>query len=115
MINNKVVGVITKINETEHISIRDGKTLDKKTCLVKTDDNFPQEIEIEFTGNKEHMLNQFAEGQQVLINVNIKCRSWKNPQGVTKHFVSLSGWKIETHGNNPELPPATEEDDTPFT
>ena len=97
MIQNKVIGVLTKINETEHISIRDGKTLDKKTCLVKTSGEYPQEIEIEFTGNKEHMLNQFAEGMGVLINVNIKSRKWTNPQGVDKYFTSLSGWKIEAH------------------
>ena len=57
------------------------------------------------------LLNNFNVGQPVKIGINLRGREWTNPQGETKYFNSIQGWRIENlqpaapqGGNTP--PPA---------
>ena len=61
---------------------------------------------------KTDLLDSYKEGQQVKIGINLRGREWVNPQGETKYFNSIQGWRIEalqseTSGENlPPVPPA---------
>ena len=64
---------------------------------------------VEFVQDKTDLLNNYKEGQQVKININLRGREWVNPQGETKYFNSVQGWRIEAAqaeaGNMPPVAP----------
>ncbi len=103
----------------------------KREIVVTTEEQYPQHIMVEFVQDKTDLLNSFQVGQQVKININLRGREWVNPQGETKYFNSIQGWRIEAvqteaaSGNVPPVPPADafepagdlnqdEHDDLPF-
>lgn len=103
----------------------------KREIVVTTEEQYPQHIMVEFVQDKTDLLNNFQVGQQVKININLRGREWVNPQGETKYFNSIQGWRIEAlqpeaaSGNVPPVPPADafepagdlnqdEHDDLPF-
>ena len=53
------------------------------------------------------MLNSFQIGQNVKIGINLRGREWVNPQGETKYFNSVQGWRIEVvqEASTTEMPP----------
>lgn len=63
--------------------------------MVTTEEQYPQHILVEFVQDKCDLLDQFKEGQQVKVSINLRGREWVNPQGETKYFNSIQGWRIE--------------------
>src|SRR5690606_13925130 len=84
----------------------------KREMVVTTEEQYPQYILIEFVQDKCDLLNDFQVGQQVVVSINLKGRVWGNPQGETKYFNSVQGWRIENvqqndaQSNLPPVPPA---------
>ena len=71
----------------------------KRETVVTTEDQYPQHILIEFVQDKVGLLDNFSVGQPVKIGVNLRGREWINPQGETKYFNTIQGWRIEAQGN----------------
>lgn len=67
----------------------------KREVVVTTEEQYPQPLLIEFVQDKTDLLNNFQVGQSVKIGINLKGREWVNPQGETKYFNSIQGWRIE--------------------
>ena len=67
----------------------------KREIVVTTEEQYPQDIMIEFVKDKCDLLDAFAVGQSVKISINLRGREWINPQGEAKYFNSLQGWRIE--------------------
>lgn len=103
----------------------------KREMVVTTEEQYPQHILVEFVQDKCDLLNNFQLGQQVKIGINLRGREWVNPQGETKYFNSIQGWRIEAVGaaaaseTPPPMPPPSAfepasdndnevEDDLPF-
>ena len=102
----------------------------KREVVITTEEQYPQHIMVEFIQDKCDLLNAFQMGQNVKIGINLRGREWVNPQGETKYFNSIQGWRIEaiTRESNSEMhnmppPPAFEsaddtsdgpDDDLPF-
>ena len=88
----------------------------KREVVVTTAEQYPQDIMMEFVKDKCALLDKFAVGDNVAISINLRGRGWVNPEGVSKYFNSLQGWRIvkdgEAAGTN--TPPASQEDDVPF-
>jgi len=84
-------GIILKIGEKKTF----GKT-DKAEVILKTDYNtdYPQTVLIEFLNKSIDNLKEYKEGDEATININIKGREWTSPEGETKYFNSIQGWKI---------------------
>lgn len=86
------------------------KTIEKgnfrsKNVVVKTSEQYPQEILIQFVQDKCDVLNSYNVGQEVEVEVNLRGREWIDPQGVAKYFNTIQGWKIKkvgTETNQPE-------------
>lgn len=84
----------------------------KREMVVTTEEQYPQHILIEFVQDKCDLLNDYQTGQQVVVSINLKGREWVNPQGETKYFNSVQGWRIENvqqgeaQSNLPPVPPA---------
>jgi hypothetical protein len=85
----QVKGTLLKILDQENIS----EKFSKKTVIVRTKEEYPQEIPVEFTNKKIELLGSYKEGDDVEIAINIRGREWK---GNNKWFVSIDGWKINS-------------------
>ena len=80
----------------------------KREVVITTEEQYPQDIMIEFVQDRSELLNNFQVGQNVKISINIRGREWTNPQGETKYFNSIQGWRIENlqqESQTSEIPP----------
>lgn len=89
-------GEIKVIGETETFGTNGFR---KRPVVIKTDEQYPQVIEVEFLQDKCDILDKYSVGQNVKIKINIRGRSWQNPEGEVKYFNSIQGWKIEQNGD----------------
>lgn len=104
----EVQGKIKMIDETKTYG---NNGFRKREVVVTTEEQYPQHILVEFVQDKCDLLNNFSVGQPVKIGVNLRGREWVNPQGETKYFNSIQGWRIENlaaqaPGSNAAVPPA---------
>lgn len=90
----QVAGKLVVINPTQVVS----EKFSKRTFVVETQDQYPQQIEFQLTQDKCDYLDSYKVGDQVNVSLNIRGRSWTNPQGETKYFNTLEAWKIERVG-----------------
>ena len=87
----EILGRVKVINPEQQVSA----TFKKRELVVTTDEQYPQHIMIEFTQDKTALLDAYAPGEQVKVSINLRGREWVNPQGETKYFNSIQGWRIE--------------------
>ena len=87
-----VKGQIKLVGETQTFGAKGFK---KRELVVTTDEQYPQDIMIEFTQDKCDLLNLYKVGQNVDVSINLRGREWINPEGVAKYFNSIQGWRIE--------------------
>ena len=92
----EIIGTIVMIGETVAVGAKGFK---KRPFVVDTGGDWNQELEIEMINKGCEELNNFNEGQQVKVLVNIKGRRWEK-DGNTKFFLSLQGWKIEAYNED---------------
>ena len=71
----------------------------KRELVIVTQEQYPQTLCVEFVQDKMSLLDDFQEGQEVKIGINLRGREWKNPEGKIKYFTSLQGWRIENLQN----------------
>ena len=88
----EVQGKIKMIGETQTFGSNGFR---KRELVVTTEEQYPQHILIEFVQDKTDLLNNYQVGQAVKVNINLRGREWVNPQGETKYFNSVQGWRIE--------------------
>ncbi|MFL2600321.1 MAG: DUF3127 domain-containing protein [Flavobacteriaceae bacterium] len=67
----------------------------KKELVITTQEQYPQNILIEFTQEKCELLDKYEIDDNIKIGINIRGREWINPEGQTKYFNSIQGWRIE--------------------
>lgn len=91
----EVSGRIKMIDETKSFGSNGFR---KREMVVTTDEQYPQHIMIEFTQDKCDLLNNYRPGDPVKVSINLRGREWVNPQGETKYFNSIQGWRIEKAG-----------------
>lgn len=122
----EVTGKVKVVNPEQQVSA----SFKKRELVVTTEEQYPQHILIEFTQDKCDLLSSYKQGDAVKVSINLRGREWVNPQGETRYFNSIQGWRIERMGADtptqaPPMPtaetfaPATnlnedEPDDLPF-
>tara|TARA_B100000073_G_scaffold346984_1_gene359909 strand:- start:1526 stop:1909 length:384 start_codon:yes stop_codon:yes gene_type:complete len=67
----------------------------KREIVITTQEQYPQNIVIEFVQDKCELLDSYQIGQDVRIGINLRGREWVNPEGQTKYFNSIQGWRID--------------------
>nr|WP_294936176.1 DUF3127 domain-containing protein [uncultured Flavobacterium sp.] len=102
----EVTGKVKVINAAQQVSA----TFKKREMVVTTDEQYPQHIMIEFTQDKCDLLDSYRVGEPVKVSINLRGREWVNPQGETKYFNSIQGWRIEkmqteAPAGAPQMPP----------
>jgi hypothetical protein len=101
----EIQGKIKFIGETQTFGANGFR---KRELVITTEEQYPQHIMVEFVQDKSDLLNNYQVGQSVKVNINLRGREWVNPQGETKYFNSIQGWRIENLQENPEssdIPP----------
>jgi len=105
----EVQGKIKMIDETKTYGTNGFR---KRELVVTTEEQYPQHIMIEFVQDKTDLLNNYQVGQNVKVSINLRGREWVNPQGETKYFNSIQGWRVENidtaaaGADMPPMPPA---------
>ncbi|MFD2099857.1 DUF3127 domain-containing protein [Flagellimonas iocasae] len=101
----EVQGRIKMIDETKTYG---NNGFRKREMVVTTEEQYPQHILVEFVQDKCDLLNNFSVGQMVKVSINLRGREWVNPQGETKYFNSIQGWRVENlqpEGSADNMPP----------
>jgi hypothetical protein len=93
---------IKVVNPEQQISA----SFKKRELVVTTDEQYPQHIMVEFTQDKCDLLNNYSVGEDVKVSINIRGREWVSPQGETKYFNSIQGWRIEKGAAEAQAPSA---------
>ncbi|MCK0158649.1 DUF3127 domain-containing protein [Cellulophaga sp. F20128] len=88
----EVQGKIKMVGETQTFGSNGFR---KREVVVTTEEQYPQHIMVEFVQDKCDLLNGYNVGQTVKISINLRGREWVNPQGETKYFNSIQGWRME--------------------
>lgn len=90
----EVKGKVKVVSAEQQISA----SYTKRELVVTTDEQYPQHIAIEFSQGKcNNELDQLKVGEEVTISINLGGREWVNPQGETKYFNSIKGWRVVTN------------------
>ena len=120
-----VTGIIKKIMEPETFE----SGFRKREIVLTTDEQYPQHLLIEFVQEKVDIVNALKVHDPVRVHIGIRGREWVSPDGVTKYFNSIHGWRVEKlnqvlGSETPSVPPVEEptpstpqqdeEDDLPF-
>lgn len=123
----EVTGKIKMIDATKEVGASGFR---KRDVVITTDEQYPQHILVQFVQDKCELLNGYAVGDAVKVDINLRGREWINPQGEAVYFNTIQGWRIgklqaEAPQQAPQMPAApafepapsfTEEehDDLPF-
>lgn len=91
----EVQGKIKLVGDIQEIT----DSFSKRELVIVTQEQYPQTLCVEFVQDKMSLLDDFQDGQEVKIGINLRGREWKNPEGKIKYFTSLQGWRIENLQN----------------
>ncbi len=90
-----------------------GSGFTKREVVVTTQEQYPQHLLVEFVQDKVGLLADLSVGDEVTIGINLRGREWQAPDGTTKYFNSIQGWKLDKKTAQPvanDVPPPTVED-----
>jgi translation initiation factor IF-3 len=88
----EVSGKVKVVNAQQQVSA----SFRKRELVVATEEQYPQHIyELNFVQDKCDLLNNYNVGEAVKVSINLRGREWVNPQGETKYFNDIQGWRIE--------------------
>ena len=66
-----------------------------RELVLNTKEQYPQILSVVFSNDKCIALDKYNEGDHVEVQYNLRGREWTSPQGETKHFNSIQGWRID--------------------
>lgn len=89
-----IQGKITEIKDEQIITA----SFKKREFVITTQEQYPQEVLLEFTQDKCDELNKANIGQEVKVEFNLRGRKWVNPDGESKYFNTLQAWRIGSVG-----------------
>lgn len=93
-------GKIIKIDDVQ--TFNSGFT--KREFVVKTDENYPQDIKFELVKDKTSLIEKFQLGDDVKVSFDVRGSEWNG-----KYFVNLNAWRIESAGaGSGQAAPATQ-------
>ena len=89
----ELTGTIKLVRDTQEVSA----SFKKREFVITTEEQYPQDIQLEMTQSKCDDLDSFPVGSKVKVLINVRGREWINPQGEAKYFNTLQGYKIESN------------------
>ena len=106
----EVTGIVKLINDTKEYG---EKGFRKREMVITTNEQYPQDILLEFIQDNTLLLDKHQVGDKVKININLRGKEWTNDKGEVKYFNSIQGWRIEKVEDEFEsqLPPLPTKED----
>ncbi|HEY6143762.1 MAG TPA: DUF3127 domain-containing protein [Flavobacterium sp.] len=86
----QIYGRIHLVKPTKQIS----ENFSKREFVIKTDEQYPQLIQVELQHDNVYLIDNFNVGDEVIVSINFKGRAWKNPEGEEVYFNTIVAWKI---------------------
>ena len=109
----EITGNIKLISDTETGTSKAGKEWAKRQLVLTTTEQYPQNISIDFLGDKITQLDKYQVGNPVTVSINIRGNEYNG-----KYYNSINGWRIANHignvSNNDQQPAREETADLPF-
>lgn len=108
-----ITGKIKVIGETQIV----GNNFKKRDLVLVTNEKYPQSVLVEMIQANCEALDRYNQGDEVKVAINIRGREWTSPQGETKYFTSIQGWKIDSNVaevTTADHSPDREDSDLPF-
>lgn len=87
----QISGRIKMIGHTLQVS----QAFKKRELALTTEEQYPQDILIEFHQDNTNLLDSYRLGEPVRVHINLRGREWTSPQGEVKYFNTIQGWNIE--------------------
>jgi hypothetical protein len=88
----EIKGTVIKVGKLE-ANKNNYKTRD---VVVKTSGDYPQWYKIQFDEKKSFLLNDYKEGDDIVISVNVRGNKWTSPKtNEDMYFLNLIGWKVD--------------------
>ena len=82
----EVKGKIKVIKDTSQVS----DNFQKREFVVTTDEQYPQDISMEFVQDKVGILDNYSVGDEVTVGINLRGREWTPKNGgETKYFNTI--------------------------
>lgn len=112
----EIIGKIKVIGQTTFVNT----SFKRRELVVVTSEQYPQTIAISFVQDKCGILDNYHQGQEVRVSINLRGREWTNTQGEVKYFNDIQGWRIEAVGEQSSTEqqqaqvPQEEENPLPF-
>jgi hypothetical protein len=105
-----ISGKVKLINETKEYGSNGFR---KREIVLTTQEQYPQNILVEFIQDRTDLLDGYKVGDFVKIDINLRGREWTNDKGEVKYFNSIQGWRIEKVEDEFEsqLPPLPTKED----
>jgi|TARA_B100001063_G_scaffold60716_1_gene54832 hypothetical protein len=105
-----ISGKVKLISETKEYGSNGFR---KREIVLTTQEQYPQNILVEFIQDRTDLLDPFNIGDFVKIDINLRGREWTNDKGEIKYFNSIQGWRIEKVEDEFEsqLPPLPTKED----
>ena len=100
----EVSGKIKVIDSTKEVGTSGFR---KRDVVITTDEQFPQEIQVQFVKDLCDVLDGYKVGTNVTIGINLRGRMWTNKDGKEVYFNTIQGWQIkalDTSKQSPETP-----------
>ena len=109
-----ISGKVKLINETKEYGSNGFR---KREIVLTTQEQYPQNILVEFIQDRTDLLDAYNIGDFVKIDINLRGREWTNDKGEVKYFNSIQGWRIEKVEDEFEsqLPPLPTKEDLNIT
>lgn len=86
-----VSGEVVHVSDERRISDK----LTIREFVVKTNEEYPQEIIMQMANKKAQALNEVYEGDQVTAHINLRGRKGNNG----RYFNTIECWKLEVNEN----------------
>jgi hypothetical protein len=87
----QIQGTIKVVKPTQQITA----TFCKREFVIETDEKYKQTIQLELHGDSVDIIDNYTEGQEIICDLNLRGRSWTNPEGEEKFFNTIVCWKIQ--------------------
>ena len=111
----EVKGTLKKILEIQEFK----NNFKKRSIILQTSEDYPQTLQIELVNDNCNLINNYSVGSFIKVNINLRGKEWVNPEGVSKYFNTIQGWKIsntmpEVKNNMQNEARDQKNDDLPF-
>ena len=90
----EIIGQLKLKGEIQQVS----EKFKKREFVVTIDatSQYPQFISIQLNQDKCNLIDNYSIGDEIKVQINLRGREWKSPQGETKYFNTIEAWRIES-------------------